>query len=178
MQAHLITLFAKKRVTKKDLPHFVKWIFTLSMSECEPASDFSPKQRENVDNYFYLGGRQFRVIPGHSHQGSGGGVFCDGKSSMLFTSCKIISYFTLVIPLVFIIAKGVLRSVHSFHVIDQNPAAVKIHSVGRMYLQRRRYLLERNAMRAARVRAATVIQGGFRCMRPEEGMWLRRRSSV
>lgn len=73
---------------------------------------------EKIDNYFHLGGKKAYVIPGHVEQGSEGVVLTQGQSSFLTTVLKIVSYFTLIIPVLMLIAKAALRHSHSFYIID------------------------------------------------------------
>ncbi len=82
---------------------------------------------ETVDSYFYLSGKKFQVIPGYIEQGSEGGIFVEQDSDgyfldnplpYLFTALKVISYFTVILPVIALIAKAVIRSFFSFHLID------------------------------------------------------------
>lgn len=73
---------------------------------------------EKIDNYFYLGGKKAYVIPGHVEQGSEDVILTPGQSSFLTTALKIVSYFTLIIPALMLIAKAALRYSHSFYIID------------------------------------------------------------
>src|SRR3990167_8084861 len=73
---------------------------------------------EGVDSYFYLGGKKAYVIPGQTQQGTEGAVLAKDSPAFLITALKIISYCTVVLPLVMLIAKTILRSIHSFHIID------------------------------------------------------------
>ncbi len=74
---------------------------------------------ETVDNYFYLGGKKAYVIPGHAQQDGQSTILITKDSpAFLITALKVISYPTVVIPVILLIAKAVLRSIHSFHIID------------------------------------------------------------
>lgn len=73
---------------------------------------------DKVDDYFYLGGKKAYVIQGHTKKGQEKAVLSDAKSSTLAKVAKVVSYFTLVVPLFMLVIKAVLRSKHSFKVID------------------------------------------------------------
>lgn len=73
---------------------------------------------DKVDDYFYLGGKKAYVIQGRTKKGLEKAVLSDAKSSTLAKVAKVVSYFTLVIPFFMLIIKAVLRSKHSFKVID------------------------------------------------------------
>lgn len=73
---------------------------------------------ENVDNYFYLGGKKAHVIQGRTKSGQEKVILSETKSSLLARVGKVLSYFTIVIPLIMLIAKSILRSTNSFKLID------------------------------------------------------------
>lgn len=73
---------------------------------------------ETVDSYFYLRGEKAYVVPGHLQQESEGTVLVENSSPFLITALKVFSYCTIVIPIVMLIAKAILRSIHNFHIID------------------------------------------------------------
>jgi len=73
---------------------------------------------EKVDNYFYLGGKKAHVIQGGTKSGHEEVILSETKSSLLARVGKVLSYFTVIIPIVMLIAKVALRSRHSFKVID------------------------------------------------------------
>lgn len=74
---------------------------------------------ETVDGYFYLGGKKKAyVILGHAQQDGEGTILAKDSPAFLITALKVISYFTIVIPVILLATKAVLRSIHSFHVID------------------------------------------------------------
>lgn len=75
---------------------------------------------EKVDAYFYLGGRRARVIVRTEENSQEVDLVADSPS-MLTTSIKIASYFTIVIPLIILTAKVFLRSSQEFHVVTRNP---------------------------------------------------------
>jgi hypothetical protein len=70
---------------------------------------------EIVDGYFYLGGKKAYVISGYTQQASEETTLRDDSSTHLVTAIKIISYATLILPAIMLIAKIVLRSIHTFH---------------------------------------------------------------
>ena len=75
---------------------------------------------ETVDSYFFLGGKKAYVIAGHAQQASQGTILRNDFSTPLVTAIKVVSYATLILPAIMLIAKIVLRSTHTFHLI-QNP---------------------------------------------------------
>ena len=94
----------------------------------------SPTQSllQTVDSYFYLGGRKACVIPGHSQQGSEGTILKDNSPAFFITAIKVISYATVILPAIMLLAKVVLRSMYTFHVIQPshpNSQSNPIHAV-------------------------------------------------
>lgn len=82
-----------------------------------------PKSRtqsllETVDSYFYLGGKKAYVIPGHTQQDGVSTILTKDSPAFLITVLKVISYLTVAIPVILLIAKAILRSIHNFHIID------------------------------------------------------------
>ncbi|PWU16008.1 MAG: hypothetical protein C5B45_01475 [Chlamydiae bacterium] len=74
---------------------------------------------ETVDSYFCLGGKKAYVILGQAQQGSEGTIILTKDSpAFLITALKVISYLTVAIPVVLLIAKAILRSIHTFHIVD------------------------------------------------------------
>jgi hypothetical protein len=73
---------------------------------------------ETADNYFYLGGKKAYVISGDMAQTSQGVVVLRESQSLLTTALKAASYVTLVLPAIMMGIKFILRSTHSFHVIN------------------------------------------------------------
>ncbi len=51
LHVKLISIFAVEKLTQKDLQKFFDLILTMKIESCEPAKDFSPRQRELVDHY-------------------------------------------------------------------------------------------------------------------------------
>ena len=84
----------------------------------EQDKSFSQFLIENVDNYFYLGGKKAVVLQGKGRDGKESALLSDAHSSLLSKIAKIASYFTIVLPLGMLITKAVLRSVHKFCLID------------------------------------------------------------
>jgi len=72
---------------------------------------------ETVDSYFYLGGKKAYVIPGYVQQDGEGAILTKDSSAFVITALKVISYLTVAIPVILFIAKAILRSIHSFHII-------------------------------------------------------------
>ncbi|MBS4166975.1 MULTISPECIES: DUF648 domain-containing protein [unclassified Neochlamydia] len=73
---------------------------------------------EKVDNYFYLGGKKAQVIQGRTKTGQEKVILSETRSSVLARVGRFLSYFTIIIPLIMLIAKTALRSQHSFKLID------------------------------------------------------------
>jgi len=73
---------------------------------------------ETVDSYFYLGGKKAYVIPGHTQSGAEGAVLSKDSPAFLITALKVVSYLTVALPIVMLIVKAVLRSIHTFHIVD------------------------------------------------------------
>jgi len=73
---------------------------------------------EKTDSYFYLGGRKARVIPLEFNGTSQGIEWISESPSILITSFKIASYFSVVLPLIMLITKAVLRSRQNFYEIS------------------------------------------------------------
>lgn len=75
--------------------------------------------REGIEDYFYLNGKTAKILQGKS-QGNNHIVELkdaerhDGKSYVL-TAVKVISYMTILIPLIMLCAKAAFRSQDSFH---------------------------------------------------------------
>lgn len=73
---------------------------------------------ERVDDYFYLGGKKANVIQGLTKSGKERAILLDASSSGLLNIAKVISYFTVIIPLIMLVLKVALRTQHTFKVID------------------------------------------------------------
>lgn len=76
---------------------------------------------EATDRYFYLGGRKAYVIPGDAKDGLKEAVLLKDSPAFLatvFKVFKVISYFTMILPVIMLVAKVILRSTHSFRLVD------------------------------------------------------------
>jgi hypothetical protein len=73
---------------------------------------------EKIDNYFYLGGKKAYIIHGRTKIGQEKAILSETRSSLLARVGKVLSYFTIIIPLIMLVAKAALRSQHSFKLID------------------------------------------------------------
>ncbi len=73
---------------------------------------------ETVDSYFYLGGKKACVIAGRVQNGKEDIVLAEGDSSCFLSALKVMSYFTIIIPVLALIVKAVLRYQNQFYVID------------------------------------------------------------
>ncbi|MCH9608479.1 MAG: hypothetical protein S4CHLAM45_10550 [Chlamydiales bacterium] len=71
-----------------------------------------------VDAYFYLGGLKAEVIL--ESEGRNEVKLVEGSSSLLSTSLKIVSYCTVIIPLVILAFKVALRSFETFHIQQED----------------------------------------------------------
>lgn len=92
--------------------------FFTSVTYTAPSKSIGSSILEKVDNYFYLGGKKAHVIQGRTKNGQEKVILFETKSSLLARVGKVLSYFTIVTPLLMLIAKAVLRSTHSFKLID------------------------------------------------------------
>lgn len=84
------------------------------------AKSLSEKCLQKVDDYFYLKGKKAQVIAGRVNGGKMGTVMSNSgcSQSCIQTALKVLSYFTIILPLIFLMAKAILRSLHKFEVID------------------------------------------------------------
>lgn len=92
--------------------------FTPITYAASPTESVVSNLLELVDNYFYLGGKTAHVIQGHTKNGYEKVVLSESDSSLLARVGKVLSYFTVVIPLFMLFAKITLRSTHNFKLID------------------------------------------------------------
>lgn len=92
--------------------------FFTPVTYTNPSNSSGSSLLEKVDNYFYLGGKKAYVIQGRTENGQEKVILSDSTSSFLTRIGKILSYCTLILPLFMLIAKAVLRSTHSFKLID------------------------------------------------------------
>lgn len=74
---------------------------------------------EKVDSYFYLGGRKARVISLQLEETNQGIEWVSESPSTLTSCLKVTSYFSIVIPLIMLIAKVILRSGQNFQEIQK-----------------------------------------------------------
>lgn len=51
IHTQLISLFAKKELSKKDFPPFIISLFDLKMKDCEPVQEFSEKQKSDLNEF-------------------------------------------------------------------------------------------------------------------------------
>ncbi len=51
LHVKLISLFAKEELSLKDMPSFLKAVFSTKLGDCAPAKEFSEKQRKHVEDY-------------------------------------------------------------------------------------------------------------------------------
>ena len=72
---------------------------------------------EFADDYFFFGGEKAVVQFEHLDGESLGVNLVLEDSSWISTALKVISYFTIILPVVLLIAKCILRSVYHFHLI-------------------------------------------------------------
>ena len=81
---------------------------------------FKQHIQEGVEDYFYLGGKTAYVIP-RKIVGNSQEVIIKNKDQnkikqVILGAIKIISYMTLVIPVIMLVAKAAFRSTYTFHV--------------------------------------------------------------
>lgn len=79
------------------------------------------KAVELVDGYFSLGGRVAVVIPGAVQNGSQEVALQDVNAVWWQTALKVVSYFTVVIPVIMLVAKAIMRSQYLFHECQRQP---------------------------------------------------------
>ena len=71
---------------------------------------------ETVDNYFYLGGKKALVVHANEHELRAAVV--DSKQSFLTTLLKVVSYCTVILPAILLLAKAILRWTQPAYEID------------------------------------------------------------
>ena len=76
-----------------------------------------------ADSYLTLGCGRVEVILGFTKDGKEAVIHDSRRSSCLVTALKIVSYFTLILPLLALITKIVLRCTHRFYPIDPKRVA-------------------------------------------------------
>lgn len=92
--------------------------FFTPVSFGDHAKSVSQSLLEWVDDYFYFGGRKACVISGHTKEGCEGTVLYQPAVPFQVTALKVATYATVIIPILMLIAKIVLRSLHSFYLIN------------------------------------------------------------
>jgi len=78
-------------------------------------TSFGERLTEAVDGYFYLGGRVAVIIPGMVRNGSQEVSIQNNDTVWWKTALKVLSYMTVILPVILLIAKAVLRSSFVFH---------------------------------------------------------------
>ena len=86
---------------------------------------FKQHFQERVDDYFYLGGRSVFVIPREiSDDSQAVRIIKDQDQSrvkqVILIAIKVISYMTVIIPLIMLIAKASFRLTHKFHIVSED----------------------------------------------------------
>lgn len=77
----------------------------------------SQQALRNVEAYFNLGGKAAKVVQINASTHSTNVVIVQQKVSVIKVIALIASYFTIILPAIFLILKCALRSQHKFHVI-------------------------------------------------------------
>lgn len=75
---------------------------------------------QKIDGYFYFGSRHAKVLQGVLKNGKEVAVLKTGNVSRLMQVALIISYFTVLIPLLMLVAKVALRLSYDIKVVDSN----------------------------------------------------------
>lgn len=75
---------------------------------------------QNVDGYFYLGGRKAQVIDNPLQARSDAAYLVEDRISRCSQVALIISYLTVFIPLIMLLAKLTLRLTHDVKLLDSN----------------------------------------------------------
>ncbi len=96
----------------------MKLDFFTPISFANQLKSYTQSLLETADNYFYLGGKKAYVIPGDRTLTSHGVVVLTESQRLLTTALKAASYVTLVLPAIMMGIKFILRSTHSFHVMN------------------------------------------------------------
>lgn len=83
---------------------------------------FNQRVQEGVDDYFYLGGKSAYIIPGNIIDSAQEVVIRNKDQNkikqVILGVIKIISYMTVIIPLIMLVAKVVCRSSRQFHIVQ------------------------------------------------------------
>lgn len=92
--------------------------FFTAVKYTNPHRSFSEFILDTIDDYFYWSGKKAYVIQGRTKAGREKVVFSDADSSQLAMLVKAISYCTIALPLILVVAKFVLRQQHSYKIVD------------------------------------------------------------
>ncbi len=87
--------------------------------KAESISDFISK---NVETYLWAFGKKAYLLSSKGNSKIRELELIDAKPSALRTALKIISYCTIIIPAIALIAKFVLRSMNTYHISQKQPA--------------------------------------------------------
>lgn len=134
---------------------------------------------EKVDGYFYLGGKRAYVI---STDRKGDlerkARLLKDKSPCYITALKILSYFTIVIPFVMLIAKAILRCGYSIQLISKKTSSglMKISLTDEMLLAARKHLesgmkISQNTRAKLTELMPTIRGGGAKKLTHDEITW-------
>jgi hypothetical protein len=94
--------------------------FFTPVSFGDKSKSFSETLLEYADDYFYLGGRKACVISNLSTDNGREVTYKDDSPSFLATALKVLTYVTLVIPLIVLALKTLLRLTHDFKLDDRS----------------------------------------------------------
>ena len=72
---------------------------------------------EAADDYFYLSGKKAIVVPNCRQDNKEGILLNQYSNPLLLTILKVISYCTIILPLIMLTTKIILRSTYKFYVI-------------------------------------------------------------
>lgn len=92
--------------------------FTTAIYFGDRSTNWSEWFLEKVDDYFFLSGKKACVIANQSQEADKGTILLDQESPWYMTCLKVVSYLTVGIPLIMLVAKKCLRNEHHFHLID------------------------------------------------------------
>lgn len=86
---------------------------------------------EKVDSYFYLGKRRAYVLTPEPVEGKYFVQIREAKTSMLATALKVVSYVTLIIPLLMLVGKLLFRAFHRFEElkVEGKPNVAPVNAV-------------------------------------------------
>ncbi len=83
---------------------------------------FSQKILEGIEDYFYLCGKSAYVIPGNVSGDSHAVIIKDQDQNrvkqVVLGAIKVISYMTMALPVIMLIAKAIIRAKYKFHTIS------------------------------------------------------------